>query len=60
MSKRQILTQYICALSKPEQDKLLAKAKKNLEKLVDGEQIEEELELVRNSRICDVSELIEI
>lgn len=54
------LTQYICSLSKTEQDKLLAKAKRNLEKLVDGEQIEEELELVRNSRICDVSELIEI
>ena len=54
------LTQYVCSLSKPEQDKLLAKAKRNLEKLVDGEQIEEELELIRNSRICDVSELIEI
>lgn len=54
------LTQYICSLSKAEQDKLLAKAKRNLEKLVDGEQIKEELELVRNSRICDVSELIEI
>ncbi len=54
------LTQYVCSLSKAEQDKLLAKAKKNLEKLVDDELIEEELELVRNSRICDVSELVEI
>lgn len=54
------LTQYVCSLSKAEQDKLLAKAKRNLEKLVDGEQVEEELELVRNSRICDVSELVEI
>lgn len=54
------LTQYICSLSKPEQDKLLAKAKKNLEKLVDGKQIEEELEMVRNSRICDIADLIEL
>lgn len=54
------LTQYVCSLSKAEQDKILAKAKKNLEKLVDGDDIEEELELVRNSRICDVSELVEI
>lgn len=52
------LTQYICSLSKPEQDKILAKAKRNLEKLVDGEQVEEELEMIRNSRVCDVSELI--
>lgn len=52
------LTQYVCSLSKAEQDKLLAKAKRNLEKLVDGEQVEEELEMIRNSRICDVSELI--
>ena len=54
------LTQYICSLSKAEQDKLLAKARKNLERLVDGEQIEEELELVRNSRICDIADLIEL
>lgn len=54
------LTQYICSLSKAEQDEILVKARKNLEKLVDGEQIEEELELVRNSRVCDVSELIEM
>ena len=45
------LTQYICSLSKPEQDKILAKAKKNLEKLVDGEQIDTELEIIRNSWI---------
>lgn len=54
------LTQYVCSLSKAEQDKLLTKAKRNLEKLVDGEQVEEELEMIRNSRICDVSELVEI
>ena len=54
------LTQYICSLSKSEQDKILAKAKKNLEKLVEESEIEEELELVRNSRICDVADLIEI
>lgn len=53
------LTQYVCSLSKAEQDKLLAKAKKNLEKLVDGE-IEEELETVRNSRVCDIADLIEL
>lgn len=53
------LTQYVCSLSKAEQDKLLAKAKKNLEKLVDGE-IEEELEMVRNSRVCDIADLIEL
>lgn len=54
------LTQYICSLSKPEQDKILAKAKKNLEKLVDGEQIDTELEIIRNSRVCDVVDLIEL
>lgn len=53
------LTQYICSLSKAEQDKILAKAKKNLEKLVDGEQIDTELEMIRNSRVCDVADLIE-
>lgn len=53
------LTQYVCSLSKAEQDKLLAKAKRNLEKLVDGE-IEEELEMVRNSRVCDIADLIEL
>ena len=54
------LTQYICSLSKPEQDKLLAKAKRNLEKLVEESEIDTELELIRNSRICDISELINI
>ncbi len=54
------LTQYVCSLSKAEQDKLLAKAKRNLEKLVDGEQVEEELEMIRNSRICDIADLIEL
>lgn len=53
------LTQYVCSLSKAEQDKLLAKAKRNLEKLVDGE-IDEELEMVRNSRVCDIADLIEL
>ena len=54
------LTQYICSLSKPEQDKLLAKAKRNLEKLVEESEIDTELELIRNSRVCDVANLIEI
>lgn len=54
------LTQYVCSLSKPEQDKLLAKAKKNLEKLVEESEIEEELEMVRNSRVCDIADLIEL
>lgn len=54
------LTQYVCSLSKPEQDKLLAKAKKNLEKLVKEREIDTELEMVRNSRVCDVVDLIEL
>lgn len=54
------LTQYICSLSKPEQDKLLAKAKRNLEKLVEESEIDTELEMVRNSRVCDVADLIEL
>jgi hypothetical protein len=54
------LTQYICSLSKAEQDKLLAKAKRNLEKLVEESEIDTELELIRNSRVCDVANLIEI
>ena len=53
------LTQYICSLSKAEQDKLLAKAKRNLEKLVEESEIDTELEMVRNSRVCDVADLIE-
>lgn len=53
------LTQYICSLSKAEQDKLLAKAKRNLEKLVEESEIDTELELIRNSRVCDVMDLIE-
>lgn len=53
------LTQYICSLSQSEQDKLLAKAKRNLEKLVEESEIDTELELIRNSRVCDVADLIE-
>ena len=50
------LTQYICSLSKSKQDKILAKAKRNL---VEESEIDTELELIRNSRVCDVADLIE-
>lgn len=54
------LTQYICSLSKPEQDILLAKARKNIEALVEECEVKSELEMIRNSRICDVADLIEL
>ena len=54
------LTQYICSLSKPEQDKILAKARRNIERLVEEREIDTELEMVRNSRVCDVADLIEL
>lgn len=54
------LTQYICALSKPEQDKILEKAKKKIEQLVSECEVENELEMICNSRICDVADLIEL
>lgn len=50
------LTQYICSLSQSEQDKLLAKARRNIERLVEESEIDTELEMVRNSRICDIAE----
>lgn len=53
------LTQYICTLSKPEQDKLLEKAKRNIETLVEECEVKSELEMIRNSRLCDVADLIE-
>lgn len=53
------LTQYICALSKPEQDKILEKAKRSIEALVEECEVENELEIIRNSRVCDVMDLIE-
>ena len=53
------LTQYICALSKPEQDKILEKAKKKIEQLVTECEVENELEIIRNSGVCDVADLIE-
>lgn len=53
------LTQYICTLSKPEQDVLLEKAKRNIETLVEECEVENELEIIRNSRVCDVMDLIE-
>lgn len=54
------LTQYICSLSKAEQDKLLAKARRNIERLVEEREIDTELEMIRNSRVCDVADLIEL
>lgn len=54
------LTQYICTLSKAEQDKLLAKARRNIERVVKESEIDTELEMVRNSRICDIADLIEL
>lgn len=54
------LTQYICTLSKSEQDKILEKAKRNIETLVEECEVENELEIIRNSRVCDVADLIEI
>ncbi|WP_270467124.1 hypothetical protein [Butyribacter intestini] len=54
------LTQYICSLSKAEQDILLAKARRNIERLVEEREIDTELEMVRNSRVCDVADLIEL
>lgn len=53
------LTQYVCTLSKPEQDVLLEKAKRNIETLVEECEVENELEIIRNSRVCDVMDLIE-
>lgn len=53
------LTQYICTLSKPEQDKILKKAKKKIEQIVSECEVENELEIIRNSRVCDVVDLIE-
>jgi hypothetical protein len=46
-------------LSKPEQDKLLEKAKRNIETLVEECEVKSELEMIRNSRLCDVADLIE-
>jgi hypothetical protein len=47
-------------LSKAEQDILLAKARRNIERLVEEREIDTELEMVRNSRVCDVADLIEL
>ena len=42
-----------------QKDEILEKAKKKIKQLVSECEVENELEIIRNSRVCDVADLIE-